>query len=49
MADPLRELLAFQEKVNRLFDNALVRSEFGEAAVRAGGGRTVYRHLDADG
>jgi HSP20 family protein len=29
MADPLRELLAFQEKVNRLFDNALTRSELG--------------------
>ncbi len=36
MADPLRELLAFQEKVNRLFDNALIRSEFGGGPTALG-------------
>ncbi len=36
MADPLRELLAFQEKVNRLFDNALIRSEFGHGPTALG-------------
>jgi HSP20 family protein len=36
MADPLRELLAFQEKVNRLFDNALTRSELGRDPTAVG-------------
>ena len=36
MADPLRELLAFQEKVNRLFDNALTRSELARAPAALG-------------
>jgi HSP20 family protein len=30
MADPLKELLALKERVNRLFENALARSKFGE-------------------
>ena len=36
MGDPLRELLALQDKVNRLFDNALVRSEFGRDPTSLG-------------
>jgi HSP20 family protein len=36
MADPLRELLALQERVNRLFDNALARSKFGEGPTVLG-------------
>jgi HSP20 family protein len=36
MADPLRELLALQERVNRLFDNALARSKFGEGPAVLG-------------
>ncbi len=36
MADPLRELLAFQEKVNRLLDNALTRSELGRDPTAVG-------------
>ena len=36
MADPLRELLAFQEKVNRLFDNALTRSDLAGGPMAVG-------------
>ena len=36
MADPLKELLALKERMNRLFENALVRSNFKDGSTALG-------------
>ena len=36
MADPLKELLALKERMNRLFENALARSNFEKDPTRLG-------------